>query len=232
MTSGVMSVFLRKKSFDIGKYWLGRKQPASVRLKRSIAVKKLIQEGKFRIWNKGKHLSAEHKRKLRLSNLKAYENMALRGRIDRQITRWWREHPNIRRINSEKMKKELARHPDALRKFMENRKNPFAARIKTKNGLKVRSKGEKEIADFLFENKIKVFYEAKPLILDGNPCVPDFWLPKFKCYIEFYGGYPGAWKKKVLKNKLYRKNKIPVISITPAELRNLDYCLMKEIRKL
>ncbi|PIU76154.1 hypothetical protein COS75_00495 [Candidatus Pacearchaeota archaeon CG06_land_8_20_14_3_00_35_12] len=221
----------KKKRFDIGKFWKGRKQPAKTRMKRSRAIKKMLKAGKFKIWNKGKHLSARHKEKLRISNLKTYESMILRQKIDRIMTAWWREHPNIRKEVSEKAKRMFISHPERFKKFMKNGKNPFSAKIRTKNGFFVRSKGEKEIANFLFENEIKAEYESKTLIFEkeGQICVPDFWLPRYKIYIEFYGGYPGAWKKKVMKNKLYKKYKIPCIFITPNELRNLNYYLRGEL---
>jgi len=67
-------------------------------------------------------------------------------------------------------------------------------------------------------------------------CVPDFYLPKYNThnmtYIEFYGGYPKAWKKKVLKNRLYKAHKIPYIFITPAELRDLQENLVGELGKI
>jgi hypothetical protein len=69
------------------------------------------------------------------------------------------------------------------------------------------------------------------LFLGGYLCTPDFQLTKSKIYIEFYGGYPGSWKKKVVKNKLYKKYKIPVISITPSELRDLDEELKRYINQ-
>ncbi len=50
--------------------------------------------------------------------------------------------------------------------------------------------------------------------------------------MEFYGGYPKSWKKKVLKNKIYRAHKIPVLAITPAELEDLDYYLLNQGEEL
>ena len=66
----------------------------------------------------------------------------------------------------------------------------------------------------------------------GNICTPDFYIPSWNIFVEFYGGYPLAWKKKVLKNKLYPAHSIPVLGITPAELKNLDYFLLKQGEKL
>jgi hypothetical protein len=114
-------------------------------------------------------------------------------------------------------------------------KNSSVPHLKTKQGFLVRSKGEQKIANFLYDNKIKSFYEGKTLMFEkeGQICVPDFYLPKSKThkatYIEFYGGYPAAWKKKVMKDKLYKKYKIPCVFITPSELRDLNYYLKGEL---
>ncbi len=152
--------------------------------------------------------------------------------MDRITTKWWKEHPNIRKERSIKIKKLFIKHPEKFRKFLRYGGNPSLPRFKTKQKFLVRSRGEQKIANFLHDNKIKSLYEAKPLIFEkeGQICIPDFYLSSYKIYIEFYGGYPAAWKKKVMKNKLYKKYKIPCIFITPAELQDLDYYLIREIR--
>jgi len=80
-------------------------------------------------------------------------------------------------------------------------------------------------------------YESFSLIIEkppfkGNICTPNFYIPQWNIFIEFYGGYPAAWKKKVLKNKIYSRHKIPVLAITPAELNNLDYFLIRQGKDL
>lgn len=146
----------------------------------------------------------------------------LKKKIDKAVTRWWREHPNIKKQKSIELKEFFMKHPkDFMEKFANHKNNPFRPHIKTSFGL-VRSKPEKIIADYLTSCNIKAEYEAKTIRLDGWPCVPDFYLPDYDTYIEFYGGYPGSYKKKVIKNKIYKKYKIKVISITPSELDKLD----------
>ena len=150
-------------------------------------------------------------------------------KIDRAVTKWWKEHPNIRKERSEAIKNLFITNPERFKKFMRYGNNSFIPKFKTKQNFLVRSHGEKQIADFLFDNKINALYEQKVLIFkqEGQICVPDFYLPEYNTYIEFYGGFPSAWKKKVMKNKLYKKHKIPCIFITPAELRNLNYYLAR-----
>ena len=143
--------------------------------------------------------------------------------IDRTVTKWWREHPHIKKERSETLKKLFIEHPDKFKKFLKYGSNPILPHFKTKQKFLVRSRGEQTIANFLHDNNLVAQYESKTLIFkeEGQICVPDFYLPKYKMYIEFYGGHPKSWKKKVMKNKLYKKHKIPCIFITPAELRNL-----------
>jgi hypothetical protein len=154
-------------------------------------------------------------------------------KMDRAVTNWWREHPNIKKEKSEYVKKFFIEHPEKFKKFMKNGKNSSVLHLKTKQGFLVRSRGEQKIANFLFDNNIKFSYEKEVLKFEkeGQICVPDFYLPKYKTYIEFYGGHPKAWKKKVLKNRLYKKYRIPCIFITPAELRDLNNYLIEELKK-
>ncbi len=159
------------------------------------------------------------------------KNPELIAKVDRAVTQWWEEHPNIRKERSEEMRNLFIKNPDKFKGFMKFGNNSADTIFKTKQKFNVRSRGEQQIADFLWRNKIKAFYEAKPLTFEkeGQICVPDFWLPKYKTYIEYYGGHPKSWKKKVMKNKLYKKYNISCIFITPTELRDLDYYLKREL---
>jgi hypothetical protein len=124
------------------------------------------------------------------------------------------------------------KNPEKFKKFIKGGKNSSALHLKTKQGFLVRSHGEQTIANFLYDSKVPSQYESKTLIFkdEGQICIPDFYLPKYKIYIEFYGGFPAAWKKKVLKNRLYKKYSIPCIFITPGKLRNLEYYLREKLK--
>jgi len=167
----------------------------------------------------------------RLMRKRYIEHPSLASQIDRTMTKWWKEHPNIKKEMSIRAKNLFINHPDKFKKFIKYGNNPASPIFKTKQGFKVRNRGEQEIANFLFKNKISSQYESKTLIFkeEGQICVPDFYLPQYKIYIEFYGGHPKAWKKKVMKNMLYKKHKISCIFITPSELRDLDKYLLGEL---
>lgn len=174
------------------------------------------------------------KKKISIAVRKTYQkNPEIARLIDRKVTEWWREHPNIRRERSIEMKRFFLENPEEFKKKLMNTKsNPFRQHIKTRQGFRVRSLGEKKIADFLFSKGIECSYESEMLILDGWVCVPDFYLVDYDVYIEYYGGYPGSRQKKVWKNKLYKKYDVNCVFITPSELGNLDKFLIGELRKM
>ena len=173
-----------------------------------------------------------NRKKMSLLKKKQYrEHPELADKIDRETTEWWHSHPNARKEDSIKVRRFFIEHPEKFKKFLKYGKDINIPHLRTKQGFVVRSHGEQTIANFLYDNKIPSQYESKTLIFEkeGQICIPDFYLPKYKIYIEFYGGFPAAWKKKVMKNKLYKKHKIPCIFITPGELRDLKGNLMGEL---
>ena len=173
------------------------------------------------------------KKQSKIMRKRYIEHPSLAQQIDRTMTKWWREHPNVKKEMSIRAKNLFIKNPEKFKKFIKYGNNPASPRFKTRQGFKVRSRGEQQVADFLFKNKISSQYESKTLIFkeEGQICVPDFYLPQYKIYVEFYGGHPKAWKKKVLKNKLYKKHKIPCIFITPGELGDLGKYLVGELGK-
>lgn len=172
----------------------------------------------------------KYRAKLKRIKKIAYQDPKLRKKIDISVTKWYKEHPNIAKRNIRRLKQYFLSHrKEYQNKFENGKNNPFKPHIKTRLGL-VRSKPEAEIANFLKKNNISAGYESKTLILDGYVCVPDFYLPEYKTYIEYYGGYPSSRNKKILKNKLYKKHKIKCIFITPSELYDLDMEILGKIK--
>jgi hypothetical protein len=198
-----------------GRVKAGKKLQRLLRQNKKLRTKRILQ---INIAYK----NPEYHKKLSRIKKKFYKSPEERQKIDRIITDYYREHPNMRKAQAQKAINYFKKNPKAFQKFLKAGKNPLRKHLRTKQGELVRSKGEKQIADWLYKNKIPYKYEGKTLFLDGYFCTPDFQLLKQKAYIEFYGGYPGSWKKKVLKNKLYKKHKLGVISITPGELENLS----------
>jgi len=217
--------------YNIGLFWKGKKQPPAVRKKNSESLKLAYKTGKHKkVW-KGKHFNREHREKLRKSNIETWKNIELRNKVDKIITSWWKEHQNVRKEMSERMKRYYSENPKAFKKFMEGGKTSSQLKITSKLG-KVRSSGEKKIADFLFDNKIKAYYEKYTLFIENWLCTPDFYLVKYNLFVEYYGGHPRSRKKKITKNRIYKKHKIPFIAVTPSGLRDLERAITRKAEKL
>lgn len=192
---------------------------------------KQVMDKTINLWKKDKKKREEINRKISIQGRMRFKKPEEKLRMRKAVKQYWKNHPNLGDLWRLKMLLYYAFHRKARNRLLENSKNPFKVYIKTKQGFKVRSNGEKITANALYKLKEPAEYEKQPLFFPEDSCIPDFWLPKAKKIIEFYGGYPKAWKKKVLKNRLYKKYKIPVILITPAELLNIEEILKREIRK-
>jgi DNA helicase-4 len=101
-----------------------------------------------------------------------------------------------------------------------------------------RSKAEKQIAYFLDNNGIKYRYEQALIVNDENNkqriWYPDFYLPEYGVYLEYYGlagqkDYDIGIKR---KESAYRKTGIDVIPIYPWVLKeNWKGYVMQELER-
>jgi hypothetical protein len=115
-------------------------------------------------------------------------------------------------------------------------RNGLEGKINQGDRNRYKSEGERNIAHFLGYNNIRYLYEAPVLIhsYDSKARIwyPDFYLPEFKTYIEYYGltgdpDYDLGTKKKELS---YQKSGIDVISIYPQMFKkNWRGYIMKEL---
>ncbi|MFH0831730.1 MAG: hypothetical protein V1886_02580 [archaeon] len=207
-----------EQSRRIKEFWLGNPE------KLAAMRQKIIQKYKTSDWEK------EIGRAVReYYNLKP-EARALMRKKQKEL---YKNHPNMRKERQITSDLYYATHEKERKRFFGYKANK--TRYRTALGY-VKSKIEKAVLDYL--SKPEVYkallpeYEPFTLYLDSTKPIPDVYLRKIKVIVEIYGGHPKAWKRKVEKNKDYRKAKIPLISITPAELLNLDYCLLKQAIKL
>jgi len=100
----------------------------------------------------------------------------------------------------------------------------------------LRSKAEKIIDDWLYDNGIKHIYE--PIISEiPEKLVPD-WLVESsdgntKCYIEFWGNEKYTRYKENMRRKLeiYFKYRLSLIEIRDENIRNIDFYLKEQLRK-
>lgn len=110
----------------------------------------------------------------------------------------------------------------------------------TNNGEDVKSKGEKQIADYLNQACIKYVYEKKFTSKNGKTIRPDFYLPDYDVFVEYWGlvnadnprvkrNYVKSMKWKMAQ---YHSKKQKFVSIYPKNLRNLDWIFKKKLEKV
>lgn len=103
--------------------------------------------------------------------------------------------------------------------------------ILTADRIVVQSKGERLIADWLGVHGIEYRYDDKFQIIQGFAVRPDFYLPRYDLYIEYWGLDTTDYKiGMLLKQKLYQQEGKKLVSIYPDDLAGLDTKLAKELR--
>jgi hypothetical protein len=93
-------------------------------------------------------------------------------------------------------------------------------KLKDQGHPNLKSEGERRIAYFLESNSIKYHYEPPVLInSDEKPRIwyPDFYLPEFGAYIEYFGlvGHQNYDNGIKIKETLYSKAGLEVIPVYP-----------------
>ena len=87
----------------------------------------------------------------------------------------------------------------------------------------VQSQGERLIADWLHARGVDYRYDDKFQIIQGFAIRPDFYLPRYDVYIEYWGLDTTDYKiGMLLKQKLYQQEGKKLISLYPADLSQLD----------
>ena len=101
-----------------------------------------------------------------------------------------------------------------------------------------KSEGERRIAYFLDTNSIKYIYEPGVLVnsVQEKPRIwyPDYYLPEFKTYIEYYGlaGKQNYDRGIKAKESAYSKAELDVISVYPWMFKeNWQEYIMKELKR-
>lgn len=90
--------------------------------------------------------------------------------------------------------------------------------IRAKDGTTVQSDGERLICDTLDKLAVKYRYDERFRILDGYAIRPDFYLPEYDVYIEYWGMNTADYKIGMLKKQtLYQQQGKKLISIYPKD---------------
>lgn len=103
---------------------------------------------------------------------------------------------------------------------------------KTKSGIRVRSKIEKIIADYLFERGIRFTYEPV-LNLGGFSLRPDFYLTDFAVYLEHFGREDPEYTK-AMESKLerYERTQTPVICTYRTDEPDIEEILRMKLKEV
>jgi hypothetical protein len=102
--------------------------------------------------------------------------------------------------------------------------------IRAKDGTWVQSDGERLICEALDSEQIRYRYDERFRILDGYAIRPDFYLPEFDIYIEYWGMDTADYKIGMLKKQqLYQQQGKRLISLYPDEKPRMREILMGKL---
>ena len=100
------------------------------------------------------------------------------------------------------------------------------------DGTAVQSAGEKRIADWLSEKKIAYVYDERYLVARDTLIRPDFYLPEFDLYIEYWGmDNPEYNANRQKKLWLYQRAGKKLISISFHDLPSLESVLSLKLSR-
>jgi len=123
-------------------------------------------------------------------------------------------------------------------------KREYGVKSVTIKGERVRSIAEKRIADYLMKNNINYVYEreakGKGLFFDYKISSPDFYLPDYDVYVEYWGlvnADDNQTRANYIKNMkwkmgMYYQHNIKFISIYPDNLKDLDWIFKRKFKKV
>lgn len=90
--------------------------------------------------------------------------------------------------------------------------------IRARDGTWVQSDGERLICEVLAAEQIRYRYDERFRILDGYAIRPDFYLPEFDVYIEYWGMETADYKIGMLKKQqLYQQQGKRLVSLYPED---------------
>ncbi|AJF06222.1 HEAT repeat domain-containing protein [Geoalkalibacter subterraneus] len=104
--------------------------------------------------------------------------------------------------------------------------------IRAKDGTWVQSDGERLICEVLHAERIRYRYDERFRILDGYAIRPDFYLPEFDVYIEYWGMDTADYKIGMLKKQqLYQQQGKRLVSLYPEDKPRMRDALLDKLGK-
>jgi len=137
-----------------------------------------------------------------------------------------------RQVYSEKTEEYLAEvHRDYRKRLEIQKKWGTGLRFMTKSGVRVRSKAEKMIADFLFDHDLRFTYE--PIVnLGGFYVRPDFCLIDYEVCLEHFGLESQEYQRSAQsKLRRLRQFKIRVVCTYASEEPDIEEVLSRKLRE-
>ncbi len=99
-------------------------------------------------------------------------------------------------------------------------------------GTVVQSRGEKLIADFLEKEGIRYVYDERYRIAGDAMIRPDFYLPEFDVYIEYFGMDTPEYRDNMLKKRfLYQRAAKKLVSVSYKDNENLIEVLRQKLSR-
>ena len=104
--------------------------------------------------------------------------------------------------------------------------------VRTDDGTLVQSRGERRIADWLTRRGIAYRYDERVRIIEGYAVRPDFYLPEFDLYIEYWGMDTTDYKIAMLKKKkLYQQEGKKLVSVEREDTDRIETVLEKKLSR-
>lgn len=107
-----------------------------------------------------------------------------------------------------------------------------AKKLRTTNAVAVQSQGEKRIGNYLAERGIRFIYDERYRIAADQVLRPDFYLPEFDLYIEYWGMDTEDYlERRREKQFLYQRAGKKLISLTPKDLPRMEEILAEKLSR-
>lgn len=105
--------------------------------------------------------------------------------------------------------------------------------IRARDGTLVQSEGERRICEILAAEQIRYRYDERFRILDGYAIRPDFYLPEFDLYVEYWGMDTADYKIGMLKKQqLYQQQGKKLLSLFPDDKPRMREVLLGKLKKI
>ena len=104
--------------------------------------------------------------------------------------------------------------------------------LRTTDGVAVQSRGEKRIGDWLARQAIAYVYDARIVVAGDLAIRPDFYLPEFDLYIEYWGMDTPEYRANMEKKRfLYQRDKKKLLSLSFRDSDRLEDVLRLKLAR-